>query len=199
MVRSILWASRLAMAPALAVVLSNCSSSGSAAKPDPKPTTRAAIVDRAPYWCGIVPKSGLQVATGRSQQDLTENSVPAPDAAPTIPIRCSINQRLMLFERATGATARRYLAGKPPVGSEPHTRRIPQRLGTGAASGAGSQWHAYSYFRCGKITSLFTISIDQVARNRDTDADLIRLLDIAQHRYSGAAGCRLTATPPSTD
>ena len=139
----------------------------------------------------MVPRKGLQLATGRPSRGLTEDSVPAPDAAPTVPIRCSIQHTLLLFERATGATARRYFQQKPPVGSEPHTRRIPQRLGTGAAAGAGQQWHVYALFRCGKATNLFTLSISHVAEGRDTASDLIALMDIAQHRYAERAGCAL--------
>jgi hypothetical protein len=156
---------------------------------DSKPNQQATIVDKAPYWCDIVPKNGLQATTGRPASGLTELSPPAPDATPTVPIRCSVERSLLLFERASGSTAARYLKEKPPIGSEPHTRRISKRLGTGAAAGSGQLWHVYAYFHCGTTAALFTLSISDVAKDRDTDADLIRLMEIAQHRYADAAGC----------
>jgi len=181
---------------AACVLASDCSSDPP--DPKPKPTGEATIADTAPYWCGIVPKQGLQAVTGRSPDSLTESSVPAPDTASTVPIRCSIERTLMLFERATGPTAHRYLKEKPPAGSEPNTRRLPTSLGTGVAPGSDKQWHVYAYFGCGRTDNLFTLSVSGVAQGRDTDADLIRLMDIAQHRYAGAAGCDLSASGPES-
>jgi hypothetical protein len=174
------------------IVTAGCS--GGSDKPKPTPTSHAPITDSAPYWCAVVPKKGLQAASGRPAADLEESSVPAPDATPTVPIRCSVGQTALQFERATGATAQRYFAQKPPVGSEPHTRRVPKELGEGAASGQGDQWHVYARFRCGKTTNLFTLSITGVAKGRDTDADLIALMRIAQQRYAQEAGCALAGS-----
>lgn len=174
----------------LAVALAGLLAAGCSGGSDRKPTGQADIADTGPYWCGVVPRTGLQAVTGQAGGQ--ERSVPAPDATPAVPIRCSVDDGLLLFERASGATAAKYLKQKPPVGSEPHTKRIPSALGKGAAAGSDKQWHVYAYFRCGSTKNLFTLSVSDVAHGRDADADLIRLMGIAQHRYAAQAHCTLT-------
>lgn len=157
--------------------------------PDPRPTNNGTITDGAPYWCQVVPKKGLATATGQGTGGLEETTVPLAGDDTPVPGLCTVGSGLLKLERYTGDTARHRFAEKPPVGSEPHTQKIPDNLGKGASSGSGEQWHVYAMFRCGQTQNLFTLSISKVAKGRDTDADLITLMRIAQHRYAEQAGC----------
>jgi hypothetical protein len=150
------------------------------------------VVDRAPYWCDLVPREALSVVSGPSH-DPTEFRAPTNSNKHSV---CGVRDGARYGP--LGVTwdvqhGRELLAASMAQVAADHPRTLPVQLGSGFLSyspgGSGLPYEVAALFRCGSREPWIYLAVRQVSPGRDMTKDLTDLMRIAQGRFGRLHHC----------
>lgn len=155
-----------------------------------------AVVDRAPYWCDLVPKDAFRQVSGITGNLFEHWSARLPDNG-TCLVRDQEESGPLgvgwLTDHAREKVSGRLERIRAQVSNDDPVR-LPRELGFGFTAYAPGEddsapYVAVAAFRCGARKPLIDIDLRRVSAGRDATKDLTDLMRIAQKRFGELYHC----------
>jgi hypothetical protein len=175
------------------LALTACADFGGDVSPT-RPIDVRPVVDRAPYWCELVPQEAFRRVTGLLEP-LTDQKADAWQTNGACTVKAADKSKPLSVSWSATGDSQRVLDGAHAAWDDSNPTAIPTDLGEGFAAlpvngpHSTQPYFVISSFDCGKTRPWLALEVRPIGQGRNAITDLIDLMRIAQTRYGRLFSC----------